>query len=55
MVNRRLGSREKRMCWGGEEGSGTYDDKVHYIVIDLQLLEGSKQNPSRQAGGMSVN
>ena len=25
----------------GEEGPGTYDNKVHDIVVDLQLLERS--------------
>ena len=32
----------------------TYKDTEHEIVIDLQFFEGSKQNPSRQAGRMSA-
>lgn len=34
---------------------GTYSNKVHYVVINLQLLERSQENSSRKTGGMSVS
>lgn len=50
-----MSSLVNRLEVGEEEKSATYNNKVHYVVVDLQFFERAQQYPSREAGDMSVH